>query len=135
MNSDASPGQPRPISTDLRNLFSANGGHTNMLGLPAPSATVFSTPWADVALDAVAGTSFVSVAELSTTTVANAAYDVAAGSRVELLVLALDGPIRLPIGVSTLEADYKALGAYAADAARVQVQDIVRAWLAKTSRA
>jgi hypothetical protein len=132
MNSEYDPGDVQRW-TDLRNLFSANGGQGYQLGLQAPSATVFSTPWADVAFKAVRNTSYVNAVELSSTTVANEVYDVTAGSRVELLAFSLDGPIRLTIGASALLEDYEALGLYAADAARVEVQDVVRKWLARTS--
>mmetsp|Transcript_17298 Transcript_17298/g.44310 ORF Transcript_17298/g.44310 Transcript_17298/m.44310 type:complete len:323 (-) Transcript_17298:369-1337(-) len=132
MNQDNTGGTPE--YSDLRNLFSENGGQSLAIaGMTSPVSTVFATKWADVSLAALADTSYVHYAELSMTTVDNKIFGVVAGSKIEVLVISLDGPIGLTIGVTTSVADYELLGAYSKDGASPAVETLVGAWLAKTS--
>jgi len=117
---------------DVANLFT-DGGQWFGGGLSAPSSTVFAARFDDLALRHVQGTTYVNYYEVATTTVANEVYGVAAGSPVDVLVLCLDGPIGLTIGVTTSEMDLSLLGTYAADAATAPVQALVQDWLARTA--
>jgi hypothetical protein len=126
------PGSGCSPHTDVAMLF---GGAASSNLVPAPSQQVFAAPWASVRsqLKAIAGTKYVNSASISTTTVPNAAFDVAGGSPVDVLLLTLDGPISLIIGTSSNLADYRELGDFAADATKPAVVELVRSWMLETA--
>jgi len=128
------PLQPPGGHPDARNLFSDNGGQDIGKGITAPSATIFAARWDDLGGSTHLGsTRFVNYLQVSTTTVANEAYEVAAGSPVDVLVLSLDGPISSVIGVTTNPANYAAIGEFAEDATSQEVVSFVREWFERTA--
>jgi len=136
MNADTTGVTPieAPLD-DLRALFSENGGQPFMASLSVPNATVFAAKWADVkaSLHVVQGTTYAVTAEVSTVTVKNEAYGVAAGSPIEILVLSMNAPIATTVGVTTDPENYELLGALAKDGASPQVEAVVSAWLGRTT--
>jgi hypothetical protein len=121
----SSGGEPNP--SDVSMLFGQGHGP-----LPQPTAHVFGAAYSSVQWHAVQGTRWVRAAEVSTHTVDNPAFGVQAGSPIQLLLLMAAGPIPLTIGISTELSDYELLGAFAADAAKPAVAELVSDWLART---
>lgn len=99
-----------------------------------PSQRVFAASWAQVVVAPLAGTNFTQAAVLKTHTVANAAFDVSAGTPVDLLILSNNAPIPLTIGLSTNATQIAGLGAYARDATADAVVQYVKSWLNATAR-
>lgn len=95
----------------------------------APEVTIFERRWSRVHLRPLRGTRYASYAMVSTVTVDNNAVGIVGGQRVDLLLLALDGPVSTAIGLSTRKADRVRLGAYAADATRLAVRRTMERWL------
>lgn len=132
LNADV-PDPSKPAAhADAANLFTG-GGRSLAVGLSTPMATVFAANWADISPTRLGSTKYAFYYELSTTTVANDAFGVAAGSPVDVLVISLDGPIPLTFGVTSDETNYDLLGSYAADAASPDVEAFVKAWLERTA--
>jgi len=98
-----------------------------------PSAQVFAESASRIHVTPVPGTKYILQQRVSTTTVANEAFGVRAGSPIDLLILVAAGPVPLTIGISTSTADMQLLGAYAQDASLAPVSHVVEQWLAQTA--
>lgn len=101
-------------------------------GATQPSSIVFAAEWSSVnftkapgsAPDGGGGGAF--TATVRTTTVANAAFGVAAGTQVDLLLIAAN----LPVGGWFHPQDFAAIEAYAGAIGESTLDEVIRAWYA-----
>jgi hypothetical protein len=119
--------------TDVAGLFKLPGrepGKTYLAwpGLPAPSQQIMATPFADIEWSLVPLTKYTYTAHVKTTTVDNPIYGVVSGQAVDVLLLSLEGPIPLTVGIQTSDALYHKMGLYAEDATHPNVVELVHKW-------
>jgi hypothetical protein len=103
-------------------------------GSSQPAPIVFARDWSSITFSAVTGSApsggnaSAYTAEVSTTTVANPAFGVKAGTPVELLLVAAN----LPVGGWVHPQDYAAIQKYATAIGDSTLDQVIAEWLART---
>lgn len=128
-NDDCTP--PQCVHESLSMLFRSDDPAQNPVE-PSPPPLVFDLSWSDVRLETVPGTQYVSIGQASTMTLENEWYGVEGGWPVEVLLISVDAPVSIVVGVSTDSTTINKMADASQEASSAGVTAYIQAWLRST---